>query len=339
MPLYQMSQEPFRPGIQRASGTAGVSWSGWAKEWAVLAIIAVTLLALFGIAAVAMVFALSERKELTELSTHTANRLNDNDREVAALASGLAQVLATTEASRPDFPKRVVDLLDANLKRALESDAPVLSIETAAAIAHKARELKIDVSQQKLSEIGLGFLSLVEDENPSAPKNGAGALPKDRNLSGPAIQAVGEVLSYRSYLLASVLDQPPDGATTHNAMLRLSKLHSFVPLDLDSRIFGSMQVLGADASGSTAAINLLNRPDPMVSEDYRTLVVDRYNLKLDGLDARNVVFRDSHIVYSGEPVALDNVRFSNCTFELTPQSKAFASAALNPSGQVGVLKR
>jgi hypothetical protein len=53
---------------------------------------------------------------------------------------------------------------------------------------------------------------------------------------------------------------------------------------------------------------------------------------LDGMQLRNVVFRDVHVVYSGGPLKMTNVFFLNCTFEMKPDTNTlkFASAALTP---------
>jgi hypothetical protein len=53
---------------------------------------------------------------------------------------------------------------------------------------------------------------------------------------------------------------------------------------------------------------------------------------LDGLQLRNVVFRDVHVVYSGGPLKMTNVFFLNCTFEMKPDTNTLklASAALTP---------
>ena len=181
------------------------------------------------------------------------------------------------------------------------------------------------------------------DTRSKAGKSGSSTTgppaPIDRKLSDPAIEAVGELIGYRSWLLPSPLGQPQDDPPAHSAMLKLPKIHAFRPLDLESKIYGSMRALGADTGSSAAKIDLLNRQEQILTEDYRSLVVEGYDLKLDGMDLRNVVFSNCKITYSGESVLLDNVYFSNCTFEIARQGKDFAGAALNPTGLVGVVKR
>lgn len=339
MPLDKMGQEQIQQGIKRANGVAGQVWPAWAKDWAVLSLAVATVVALVGIAVAAMIFAMSERKQLTELRSRTEDRLTNIDRELAALGGGVGQLVASNEASKPDFPKRFLDLLNESVKRALQNDEPILAMETATEIAKKARELRIDADPQQIATVGRGFLRLVDDERPPTTPNEKPATPTNERLSVPAIEAVGELIGYRSFLLPSPLGRPQDGALAHSAMLILPKLHTFKPLDSTSRIYGSMRSLAGGIGSTAAKIDLLNRPEPVLSEDYRALMVDGYDLKIDGLDARNVLFSNCKIAYSGGQLLLDNVYFSNCTFEIARQGKNFASAALSASGQVALVKR
>jgi hypothetical protein len=54
---------------------------------------------------------------------------------------------------------------------------------------------------------------------------------------------------------------------------------------------------------------------------------------LDGMQLRNVVLQNVHIVYQGGPVLIKNVYFINCTFEITsaPNSQNLALAMLAPA--------
>jgi hypothetical protein len=119
----------------------------------------------------------------------------------------------------------------------------------------------------------------------------------------------------------------------------LPKLHTFRPLDSSSRIYGFLRSLPAATGGAGAKIDLLNRPGPLISEDYRSLLVDGYDLQIDGLDVRNTVFTNCKITYSGGQLSVDNVYFSNCTFEIAQQGKDFARAVLSPSGQLAMVRR
>lgn len=60
------------------------------------------------------------------------------------------------------------------------------------------------------------------------------------------------------------------------------------------------------------------------------LVFEGGVLLLDGLYLKRIVFRNTHIVYHGEPITLDNVFFIDCTFEidLKPGGLNFADTFL-----------
>lgn len=337
MLLDKMSPEPIQPKTQIAAPRPVSGLLGWAKDWGALSIVAFTVLVLFGVAAAAMIFAMSERAQLVALRGRTEDRLTNIDRELAALGAGVGQILASNEASKPDFPKRFLDLLEGNMNRALRNDDPILAVETATAFTRKARELSIESDPNQIAAVARGFLRLLEGQALGKTNEIPDPLNDDR-LYGPAIETVGELIGYRSFLLPNPLGRP-DAFLAHNAMLRLPKLHTFRPLDSSSKISGSTRSLAGETSNKTAKIDLLNRPEPTLSEDYRSLVVDGYDLKIDGLDARNVLFSNCKITYSGGQVALENVYFSNCTFDIARQGRDFASAALSPSGQMGLIKR
>jgi hypothetical protein len=338
MLLDKRKQEPPPTGIKRADSSPALGLFAWAKDWAVVGLASITVFVLVSVAVAAMVFAMSERQQLNELRGRTEDRLTSIDRELAALGAGVGQLLSSLEASKPDFPRHFLELLNQNMDRALRNDDPILAMETATAVTKKARELRIDSDPQNIAAFGRGFLRLLEDEPlPVTPTDGPDTQANVR-LYGPAIETVGELIGYRSYLLPNPLGQP-DGPLAHSAMLKLPKLHSFRPLDSASKIIGTSRSLPGESGSKTARIDLLNLPEPTLSEDYRALVVDGYDLKIDGLDARNVLFINCKITYSGAPVALDNVYFSNCTFDIARQGRDFAGAALSPSGQVGFIKR
>lgn len=333
-----MGQERIQ-GIQRADNVARLGGLAWAKDWAVMSIVVATVVALVGIAGAAMIFAMSERKQLSDLRSRTEDRLTNIDRELAALGASVGQVVASNEASKPDFPRRFLDLLNQAVKRALDYEDPILAMETATAITRKARDLRIDAGQQQIASVGRALLRLLDDER-SLPKtpNEAPAAQTNERLYGPAIEAVGELIGYRSFLLPSPIGTSQDGVLAHGAMLMLPKLHTFRPLDSSSKISGFARSLAAATGSSAAKIDLMDRSGPIISEEYRALLVDGYDLVIDGLDARNVVFSNCKIIYSGGQISMDNVYFSNCTFEIVRQGKDFARAALSPSGQMGIVK-
>ena len=315
--------DPVRPPARTPFG----------QDWPTLLVAGGTVLALVAVAAVAMVFAMSERQQLTLLRSETEDRLNEIDRELEAMGAGLGEMVAAGEVSRPDFADHVGDLLQDDLKRAVRKEDPILAIETAAAITRKAQDLKVEASPKQIGEIALGFLRFVDDDLTPAVTPGT-----DRKLSDPAIRAVALLMGYRSSLLPSPLGVSPEGAVAHGAMLRLPKLHDFRPFDSASRIIGTSNALGSETS-SPAKLDLLSLSEPMLSENYRSVVVDGYDLKLDGLDLRSVLFSHCSITYSGDPVQLDNVYFSHCSFQLTRMGKNFAAATLASPNRGAAVKR
>jgi hypothetical protein len=331
-PLVNMDQARIQQGIQRANDTVSLGGLSWAKDWAVLSIVGATVVALVGIASAAMIFAMSERKQLSDLRSRTEDRLTNIDRELAALGASVGEMLASNEASKPDFSKRFLSLLNQSVKRTLAYDDPILSMETAAAFTRKARELRIEADQQQIATDGLALLRLLDNETTTS------GTPTNERLHGPAIEAVGELIGYRSFLLPSPIGPAQDGAPAHNAMLMLPKLHTFRPLDSSSKIYGFLRSLPAATGGAGAKIDLMNRPEPLVSEEYRSLLVDGYDIEIDGLDVRNAVFSNCRITYSGGQLSMDNVYFSNCSFEIAREGRDFARAALSPSGQVAMVR-
>jgi hypothetical protein len=323
-----MSQERVQQGTKRDDGK-GLNARVRSRDW-FLGVAAVTMVVLGGILIALSVMVLSEQKHLNEVRSNTGERLTNIDRELASICEGAGQLIATHEASKADFTGRLSELLNENLKRASRNDDPVLAMKIAAAISRKARALGIHADPEELATIARGFLRMVDDESLLTQPAGSAS---DRR-SAPAIEAAEELIGYRSFLLPSPFGQPQGDAVAHSAMLKLPKLHTFRPLDSTSKIFGSTQSMAATA----AKIDLLNRPEPILSEDYRALLVDGYDIKIDGMDVRNVVFHNCKIAYSGGPLTLDNVYFSNCSFEIAPEGKDFANVALAPFGKVSLVK-
>jgi len=327
--LDEMAEGRFPQGVTRVTRVTRPRVAPWMGDFAALAIAAVNVAAVLIITFVASYLALSQRRQLKELTSRTEERLSEVDREFAAMDVRLGQMIASTEASQPDFAKRFPELLREDLDRALKGDTPVLALETGAALTRNARELKVDANPELASEIGLGFLKLVDDGAP--PPATAVRVPptKESRLSVPAMHAVEELLTYRSYLLGRNPARPEEGTTAHTAMLKLPELHRFRPFDLTSIIHGPEIAAGTHSANPAARIALLDRPEVVLTEGYQVLIVDGYDLQLDGLDLGNVLFENCTIAYSGGPIALDSVSFLNCKFLVTPRGKSFATATLN----------
>jgi hypothetical protein len=308
-----------------------------AKDLGLLILGGITAAALLGIAIASFIYAASERKQLSELRNRTENRLAVMDQEVTDMGAGLGRLVAVNESSKPDFAKKFPGLLDQNVQSALRNDGSVLALENITALTRQARDLKVTADAGLIDIIAKQLLRLVA--TPSRGDEDAQTLTIRDRLSNPALGAIGELIGYRSFLIDSPLGQASDGAMVHGAMLILPKLHEFKPLDSASKVSGSSHALTPDVASTIARLDLMKRPEPVVTEEFKTIVVEGYDLQIDGIDARNVLFSNCKITYSGGEVALDNVYFSNCTFHMTGDSRDFANAALTPSGQTSIVKR
>lgn len=324
----KISQERTPPQVQRKSGLV--------TDAAILGVGIFTVVALVGIAAASLIFAMSERKQLADLRSRTEDRLASNERDLAAVADGLGQLTAINEAAKPDFAKRLPEMLNRDVRLALQNDDAIVALERIAALTRKARETKASTDAGLMAEVARQVLRLMDSELVLSIED-TNNLRNDR-LTGPAMEAVTELVGYRSFLLNSPLGLT-EGVTAHNAMLVLPKLHEFSPQDSSSKIYASPRLMGSDMRGLPAKLELMDRTEVIPTEEAKTLIVDGYDLKLDGLDARNVLFTNCKITYSGAPIALDNVYFSNCTFSIERAGKDFAAATLTPSGQTGIIKR
>jgi hypothetical protein len=68
------------------------------------------------------------------------------------------------------------------------------------------------------------------------------------------------------------------------------------------------------------------------------VVLDGGAMVLDGLYLKRVVFRNTHILYRGGALAMDNVYFVNCTFDVIQKSQGqnFARAILSPNPSISL---
>jgi hypothetical protein len=325
-----MSTLSLQPGP--SDDSSGSDSLTWVKNWMWFFLGGCVAIALLAAAVTAMLYVLSEQKQLEAVRGRTEQRLAEIDYRVANLGWGLGHMIADRAAARSDFSFRFLEMINESLRKASANENPVLAMKTATAVVRKAREKGIHADPQDLADSGLGFLRLVDDYTPSPGATGA----PGEQLSEPAIETVSELIGYRSALLRTPLDLGAgETAVAQSAMQKLSRLHAFSALDNNARIYGSTQTI----SGSDARMNLLDKSVSNPGENYRSLLVDGYDVKLDGLDLRNVVFRNSRIGYEGGPILLDTVFFSNCTFQITPQGRDLANVVLtNASGQVSLTK-
>lgn len=64
--------------------------------------------------------------------------------------------------------------------------------------------------------------------------------------------------------------------------------------------------------------------------EFLLMAEPSYGIKLDGTRLKNIIFKDTKIIYEGGRVEMENVYFVNCTFEVSkrPNGKNFASSVL-----------
>lgn len=276
-----------------------------------------TVLFLMGVAAAAMIYAMSERRQVTDFRNYTEDRFASVDKEMSGLGAALATLIGDQEVSKGDFATRAPAMLEEEATQAEMKVHPLMAGEMAIVIARRAREMHVRSDPERIATVALRFLRLTED---------------DPRLAEAYMQSIAELASYRSWLMPNPFGAS-GGSVTHEVMSAVPKIHSFQPQTLESRVTGYKQTADGYTTGE-ARLVVLNRSEPLVAGDeqgYRALMVDGYNLILDGLDARNVVFNNCKITCRGGPLALDNVHFVNCTFDLDTTAQDVAAALFQSS--------
>lgn len=160
--------------------------------------------------------------------------------------------------------------------------------------------------------------------DPSIVKDVAIKFVEASQEAPAAWNAVMAFLEYRSFLNEGSLPPLPKHTGITRYGIEWPKGHAHPELSH----YG-------DAPPSQAAIlekigEGLNKSAP-VGDAY--LLLEGAELGLDNFHAKNVIFRNVHIIYHGEPVQLENVYFVNCTFEITrqPNGVEFAKKVLEPT--------
>jgi hypothetical protein len=146
--------------------------------------------------------------------------------------------------------------------------------------------------------------------------------------------------------VAALSDEPVDSAAARRTLINLLDYRSFLnaefvpslsqltPATGKSKYQSSVSVLpnpehpewsaaltvffagGYAAPDKSARLESLSNPQPESSE-FAFFVIEggMHALVLDGAYMKNVIIRNSAVVYSGGPVLLENVYFVNCTFK------------------------
>ncbi|HXP80272.1 MAG TPA: hypothetical protein VN976_10235 [Verrucomicrobiae bacterium] len=160
-------------------------------------------------------------------------------------------------------------------------------------------------------------------------------------VSADARKTLTNLLDYRSFLNADFIPSfsqltPATGESKYR--MSVSVLPN--PDHPDWALALKVSYAGGYATGDKSArLEFLNNPQPEGSE-FAFVIIDggMDALVLDGMFMKNVIIRNSVVVYSGGPAVLQNVYFVNCTFKkdfpLTPAGldlgiKLLSAASVN----------
>ena len=147
------------------------------------------------------------------------------------------------------------------------------------------------------------------------------------HTSPDAWQAALAFLNYRSFennvkINGKPQPTPPEQLNTHYDILTIGPM---------GRAYTVPPAVPQDEG---AKMHLLDKPDRNLSNPLGPsfLLLEDATYVLDSLYMRRVIFRNSRIVYKGGPVALDDVTFVNCAFEIPQQPNGlnFATVFLEP---------
>jgi hypothetical protein len=132
-----------------------------------------------------------------------------------------------------------------------------------------------------------------------------------------AWKTVLEFLNYRSYLNSVTVPLGPQEPLSASITAHYKFSKNNVPEVRSMRAIGTSKPGHAAELGNLPQVNL-NEGLPVGPS---LLVLDAPTVILDNLYAKNIIIIHSHIIYRGGPLALDNVYFLNCTFEIERQPR------------------
>jgi len=152
----------------------------------------------------------------------------------------------------------------------------------------------------------------------------------DASSKEPAAwDAAQAFLDYRSILNAASM---PTGQLTQ------ASITHYTTDNLLNPGVGALKVLGTTDASNAAQLRHISGPD--VNQGIATqpsfLIYDNATFLLDTMYLRRVIFRNSHIIYKGGPIVLQEVYFINCTFEIErhPVGQSLANAILSSAHSV-----
>jgi hypothetical protein len=156
----------------------------------------------------------------------------------------------------------------------------------------------------------------------------AGATFIQAGLSDPGAWDVAmHFLSYKSFLTSIDINSPlPPGTKLEETQYILPK-GNFLQQP-------TMNAIGGSKAPDLPEVRRLDaaNPNESVALGPSFLVIGTSPVVLDGLYLKRVIFKDTHIIYKGGPLTMENVYFINCTFEIQQQRQGqeFAQAVLSP---------
>ncbi len=144
-------------------------------------------------------------------------------------------------------------------------------------------------------------------------------LSEDPSLGPMAWGSLKQAMDYRSFLNKDFVPSPKD-LTPFPPNHPYHPSGAFIPVHPGrSEVAIRVYIAGGYVNDENSArIELLSDPNT-TSSGVGLFVIYGVSsaISLDGEYLKNVIVRDSHIVYKGGPVRLENVTFVNCTFTFT----------------------
>ena len=131
-----------------------------------------------------------------------------------------------------------------------------------------------------------------------------------------------ELANYRSFLNQQTDPAPPHGEAVSEKE-RMDWLFNFtVQSEPGVSVYTQLRAVGRTTPGTGARMERLDKPliQKLHTVAPLLLIVDSASqeqsiiIVLDNVRAKNVIFQNCKILYSGGPMELDNVRFLNCIF-------------------------
>jgi len=273
---------------------------GWRKavfilrEFGPLAASAAIVVTLFGITLGSLYQSYGHVKDETEFRTHTADRLDGVEKRLASIETTLFATRTAQVADKPTDKKNAAE---------------------AKTILQTAQKNSVRLPPDIVEQSGKAFID-------AATKEPA------------AWDAALQFLNYRSFLneqLTPPLPAPqPFPTATYMASILFRNVEDAGPHELftEAAKYTTLLRVGSARPENSARLELIGeRPEPQGSGaqfvvlEMKPEFSKTVGFSLDGQLYKNVVIRNSTIMYAGGPVSLENVYFVKCTFLISQTSK------------------